>query len=418
MIKPEKRSEIYREKKLILATPQTIERDLKKGRLSLKDFVLLVADESHHSVGRYAYPYVSRRYRQEAENPRILGLTASPGGSREKINEICQNLGIDAVEIRTERDRDVTPYVKEKQIEWVYVELPESFLRIKKLLGSVYQSRIKTLQKLGFVRKKRISKKELLELQSKLMKGVNEGYRKALFGITPCIQAIKIEHALGLLETQGIVILEKYWRKLRKEGSKVNKKIVANRDVQAAMLLTQELKESGSKHPKMGKLCSVVNQQLLEKPDSKIIIFANYRDSVKEIVSVLKKIPAIKPVEFVGQRLGITQKEQVKRLEDFRSGIYNILVGTSISEEGLDIPAMDLAIFYEPVPSEIRSIQRRGRVGRQVAGKIVVLITKKTRDEAYYWTARAKERRMKGVLYGMKDDRKESGKAQSTLDRF
>ena len=145
-----------------------------------------------------------------------------------------------------------------------------------------------------------------------------------------------------------------------------------------------------------------MNQQLREKPDSKIIVFANYRESVKEIVNSLGNVENARPVEFVGQREGITQKEQNERLRNFREGKYNVLVCTSIGEEGLDIPEMDLAVFYEPVPSGIRSIQRRGRVGRQKIGRIVLLITKGTRDEAYYWSARYKEKSMHRTLYGMK----------------
>ena len=108
----------------------------------------------------------------------------------------------------------------------------------------------------------------------------------------------------------------------------------------------------------------------------------------------------------------MTQKEQNHRLSDFRDGQYNILVCTSIGEEGLDIPAMDLAIFYEPVPSGIRSIQRRGRVGRQKIGKIIVLITKGTRDEAYHWAGRQKEKSMQKTLHGMKEGH------QSGIDEF
>lgn len=418
MVKPEEREKLYKEKKLVFATPQTIQNDLQAGRISLKEFSLLVTDEAHHSIGRYSYPFVARRYLEEAENPRILGLTASPGATKEKINEICQNLGIEAVEIRTEKDRDVIPYVKEKQIEWIYVELPDSFLRIKKLLDSVYQSRIRTLQKLGFIRKKRVSKKELLQLQAKLMGGVKEGYKKALFGISPCIQAIKIEHALGLLETQGISILEKYWKKLRSDNSKANQRIVANKDAQAAMLLTQELKESGSKHPKIGKLCSIINQQLLKKRDSKIIVFANYRDTVKEIVGVLEKIPGARPIMLIGQKEGISQKEQIENIKEYEKGTYNCLVTTSIGEEGLSLESADIAIFYEVVPSEIRNIQRRGRVARVKIGKIFILVTKGTRDEAYRWSAYHKEKTMKRTLYGMKGDRKEPRKTQFTLDKF
>ncbi len=155
----------------------------------------------------------------------------------------------------------------------------------------------------------------------------------------------------------------------------------------------------------MGRLCQIVDRQVKGKSDSKLIIFANYRESVKEIVNSLKGIDGVRPVEFVGQKEGLTQKEQIQRIHDFREGVYNVLVGTSVSEEGLDIPAMDLAIFYEPVPSEIRSIQRRGRVGRQKVGRVIFLITRRTRDEAYFWSARNKEAKMHKTLYKMRAER-------------
>ncbi|MCQ2964873.1 MAG: helix-hairpin-helix domain-containing protein, partial [archaeon] len=64
----------------------------------------------------------------------------------------------------------------------------------------------------------------------------------------------------------------------------------------------------------------------------------------------------------------------------------------------IDIPAVDLVILYEPVPSEVRMIQRRGRTGRKSTGRMKVLITKGTRDEAYYWSSVNKERKMKRQL--------------------
>lgn len=402
MIKPELRGEIYKEKQIIFATPQTIKNDLIEKRLSLKDFSLLVLDETHHAVGEYAYPYIAKKYKESAEHQRILGLTASPGGTREKIREICKNIGIEAVEVRTEIDEDVTPWVKKKETQWIYVELPESFKKIRSIVNEEYTKKLNTLKKFGFLRSRRVYKKDLLSLQSRLYQGIKEGDKKAILGMSFVTQAIKLEYVLTLLETQGIRVLEKYWKKLRDGKSKSNERLVKNKNVSNAMWLTHSLFEQGSKHPKIGKLCSIVNQQLREKPDSKIIVFANYRESVKEIVNSLGNVENARPVEFVGQREGITQKEQNERLRNFREGKYNVLVCTSIGEEGLDIPEMDLAVFYEPVPSGIRSIQRRGRVGRQKIGRIVLLITKGTRDEAYYWSARYKEKSMHRTLYGMK----------------
>jgi Fanconi anemia group M protein len=203
-----------------------------------------------------------------------------------------------------------------------------------------------------------------------------------------------------------------------------------DRKIEKAMKLAEALEAEGRKHPKIGKLSEIVSKQLNEKPDSRIIIFANYREMVRELVKSLAAVEGAKPGEFMGQREGMSQNEQKQRIEEFKDGVFNVLVTTSIGEEGIDIPEMELAIFYEPVPSEIRSIQRRGRVGRTKVGRIVILIAKRTRDEAYYWTAQKKESIMRKTLYDMKEEsrlpkgehaniaRKPARRGQSSLSDF
>lgn len=401
-IRPEKRKKLYQEKKLVFATPQVIENDIQALRLNLREFSLLVIDEAHHSIGGYAYPYIAKIYMKVSKYPRILGLTASPGGTSEKIQEICKNLKIEAVEIRSESDRDVKPWVKEKEFEFIYVELPENFRKIKEYLEEALKERIEKLKNMEFLRKTKITKKELLSLQANLNQAIREGYGKAFQASSLVAQAIKIEHALTLLETQSISVLENYWKKLQSDSSLAAKNVLQDKRISKAMEMTQELYKVGAKHPKIGKLCSIIHQEFQRKPESKIIIFANFRDTVKEIVTALERVDGAKPVDFLGQKKGMTQKHQLERLREFREGKYNILVSTSVGEEGLDIPEMDLGIFYETVPSEIRAIQRRGRVGRKKIGRVVFLVTKNTRDEAYLWSAYQKEKRMKRTLYKMK----------------
>ncbi len=402
-INPMEREELYG-RRLVFATPQVIENDLRKGRLSLKDFSLLVIDEAHHSIGGYAYPFVAKLYLSQSRFPRILALTASPGGTKEKIEEIKKNLGIDAVEIRTDNDMDVIPWVKEKEVEWIYVDLPESFLKIKGYLQGAVEDRVKRLKSMGLIKKPKPSKRDFLELQARAQDSIRKGYKPA-FGISSLTaQIIKLEHSIELLETQSITVLEKYWNKLKEDPSGAAKNIMKDQRVANAIWLSRGLFESGSRHPKMGKLCQIIDNQVREKPDSKIIVFANYRESVKDIVSSLGNIEGVRPVEFVGQKEGLTQKEQIQRIHDFREGVYNVLVGTSVSEEGLDIPSMDLAVFYEAIPSEIRSIQRRGRVGRQKIGRVIFLLARGTRDEAYFWSAKSKEARMYKTLKTMKSN--------------
>ena len=73
-------------------------------------------------------------------------------------------------------------------------------------------------------------------------------------------------------------------------------------------------------------------------------------------------------------------------------------MATSVGEEGLDIPSTDVVIFYEPVPSAIRLIQRRGRTGRDSSGIVYMFMTEDTRDEAAHWSSRSKEREMYRML--------------------
>ena len=144
------------------------------------------------------------------------------------------------------------------------------------------------------------------------------------------------------------------------------------------MTLSNRLDEM---HPKLGALKDVVAQQLARKPDSRIIVFTNYRDTAEVVKNTLNTMRDIRAEKFVGQakrdgQKGLSQREQVQLVTEFVSGTYNVIVATSVAEEGLDIPATDMVVFYEPIPSAIRSIQREGRTGRRRAGRVVVLVTK------------------------------------------
>ena len=133
-----------------------------------------------------------------------------------------------------------------------------------------------------------------------------------------------------------------------------------------------------------------------------MLVFTQYRDTASHLVDQLNRVSDVKADRFVGQAStlrdkGLTQKEQVKRIRMLESGELNILVATSIAEEGLDIPAVDHVIFYEPIPSEIRYIQRRGRTGRKAPGEVTILATNDTLDMVYQYASKRRTERMKRI---------------------
>ena len=399
-ITPKKRKDIFSKSKVIIATPQTIQKDLENNRISLEDASLLVIDEAHRSRENFANTKVASFYEKQSQYPRIIALTASPGGSREKINEICKNLFIEKVEIRDEHHEEVSEFVKKKDIKWVEVSLPKEMKDIHKRIKSVYKSKLKELPKLGFNKPLSITNKtDLLKLQSQFRREIEKKNQIAYYGISLTSHLIKLDFLLELLETQGLGAVQKYWVKLNAENSKAAKAIVNNVEIKKAVEISDKLIENNVKHPKLVMLRNI----LKEESKNKVIVFTNYRDTIEEILNFLREDPEIKPLKLIGQKLGLSQKEQVDIIKKFEKEEYNVLICTSIGEEGLDILGASLAIFYDSVPSEIRAIQRAGRVGRLSAGRIIQLITKDTREQGYYWSAKRKEKTMRSILKKMQD---------------
>lgn len=420
-VKTDERVKRWEESQIICATPQTVESDLLKGRYSLKDVSLVVFDECHHGVGSYSYVYLASRYVKESKFNLILGLTASPGSDKEKIKEVCDNLYIQSIVVKTEEDNDVRPYFNPVAIDWVRVKMSSELEKIKTHVDKALKIRLKGLKNMGVIRTVSVNKLDILKargrVQSAIARSVNP--KKECFQAISILSAvINIQHSQELIETQGVVTFNKYVARLRKKKTKAAKSLIQDPNFGKAIYLAREAEKHGLEHPKLKKVTDIIKKELgqngqtklqsdryvkdADQKSSKIMVFTQYRDSLEMIHQKLEK-EGIKSAKFFGQasrdgEKGLTQKEQKEIIKAFKIGEYDVLLSTSVAEEGIDIPAVDLVILYEPVPSEVRMIQRRGRTGRKRSGRVKVLITNGTRDEGYYWASVNKERRMKHQL--------------------
>lgn len=420
-VKTDERVKRWEESQIICATPQTVESDLLKGRYSLKDVSLVVFDECHHGVGSYSYVYLASRYVKESKFNLILGLTASPGSDKEKIKEVCDNLYIQSIVVKTEEDNDVRPYFNPVAIDWVRVKMSSELEKIKTHVDKALKIRLKGLKNMGVIRTVSVNKLDILKargrVQSAIARSVNP--KKECFQAISILSAvINIQHSQELIETQGVVTFNKYVARLRKKKTKAAKSLIQDPNFGKAIYLAREAEKHGLEHPKLKKVTDIIKKELgqngqtklqsdryvkdADQKSSKIMVFTQYRDSLEMIHQKLEK-EGIKSAKFFGQasrdgEKGLTQKEQKEIIKAFKIGEYDVLLSTSVAEEGIDIPAVDLVILYEPVPSEVRMIQRRGRTGRKCSGRVKVLITNGTRDEGYYWASVNKERRMKHQL--------------------
>lgn len=403
--KPEERKKAWANARIIVATPQTIQSDVAQKRFGLEDVSLLCIDECHRSKDRFANTIVTKYYRESAKNSLVLALTASPGATKEKIDMICRNLGIEAIELRSENDEGVKEYVQEKNAEHIQVMLPEKIRELQGKIREVYQQKIRNLQSFGLVKPaKYVNKRDLLFMQKKLQTDIGRGNRAAFSGISTVAQALKLSHLLEIIETQSLKSAKEFLEKLKQEKTKAAQIISNDKTIVQVGQKLEALVAENVKHPKMEKIAEIIGDEVQRNPQGKSIVFANFRGTVDELVEHLKKNQQVRPVKLIGQKEGLTQKQQIETINKFAEGEFNCLVGTQILEEGLDVKGgAELAIFYDPGSgSEIRKIQRSGRVGRMKPGRVIFLITKETRDEAYFWAAHQKEKKMQNLLSVMK----------------
>lgn len=407
-VDPGERELLWLKSRAIFATPQTVFNDFRHGRISLRDVSLAVFDEAHRSVKDYTYTKLADAFRENSDHPLILGLTASPGASRERINEIKRNLFIEKVEARSDDSEDVKGYVEKTDVETIKVPMPDEYYETTLRLRELYNDKVKKLLSGGFLRSNRVSKKALLEaritisarLRSAQASGGQKGY---IYGaIINQAQAVTILHALEMIETQGAPPLLRYLEKLRERTDKGKSASSLIRDPKWLKMEEGAVALASVPHPKIGVMLKVVMEQLDDKPDSRVIVFTQYRDTIEDIVKALEA-QGIKASRFVGQSdrtgsKGMDQELQSKTLRRFEEGEFKVLVSSSIGEEGLHVPDVDLVVFYEAVPSEIRYIQRRGRTGRTTEGRVVILLAEGTVDESYYYSTLFKENRMKELV--------------------
>ncbi|HDQ07508.1 MAG TPA: DEAD/DEAH box helicase [Methanoculleus sp.] len=397
------RATIWRTSRYIFATPQVIKNDVLAGRYGFADVSLLIIDECHRAVGNYSYVFLAGEYNRTATHPLVLAMTASPGSSEEKIHEICMNMGIAAVESRTETDPDVKPYIHERDLTYVPVDLPPELAFAVRSLEAMIASRLRTLAGLGFrvPAPDKLTMKGIQAVQAQVQSRIKKKDPSGFTAASLLAECMKLRHATALAEGQGSEALKGYLHKLGRDGedpsaSKASKRLAGDSVFLELRAIAQTWETE--LHPKRGMVLELVQRQLELYPESRTIVFATYRDTVQILVDHMKE-HGIDCERFVGQaskdaERGLSQKEQLKTMEKFRNGEFRVLVATSVGEEGLDVPSTDLVIFYETVPSEIRSIQRKGRTGRHGAGTIIVLVTKGTSDEAYRWVSQSKEKSM------------------------
>ncbi|WP_123535258.1 DEAD/DEAH box helicase [Halosimplex salinum] len=407
--RPDARADLWSGARVVVATPEVVENDLVGSRIDLSDVVHCTFDECHRATGDYAYNYIAERYHEQARDALATGMSASPGDDEEAILEVCHNLGLRQVEVMTEDDADVDAYTHETSVDWERIELPETVVEIRDALNDVIQERLSKLKKLGVTNTSQpdVSEREIQKIQGKLRELMNNDQSEGYEGMSLLAEVRKIRTAVTYAETQSVESLRRYFERQKQAArssgaSKADQRMISEPKVREAIRRAEDYDDL---HPKFRRTRMLIAQTLGIEGGERVIVFTESRDTAETLTDFLNEHFTAR--KFVGQSDtegsdGMTQTQQQDTLDEFRAGEFEVLVSTSVAEEGLDVPEVDLVLFYEPVPTAIRAIQRKGRTGRQTEGAVSVLLAEDTRDEAYFWKARNDQKRMREELRSLK----------------
>ncbi|KAJ7139882.1 hypothetical protein C8R44DRAFT_765650 [Mycena epipterygia] len=392
------RARAWKEKRVFYMTPQTLNNDLVSENCDAGDIVLLVIDEAHRATGNYAYNEVVRFMMAKNPHFRILALTATPGGDPNAVQALIDGLHISRIEIRDENSLDLKAYIHHKNVESHVIAMSEEVNRIKEPLLALMKTVLKPLQERGIMHGSvNLATMHPYAPQAKMgdLKRDQQWLRPTLSKLSSLARGMGylIEGTIGMCNTcmQDLADDKEDDTEGGKKKSAKAKKLREDPLFQAVLkeLDLQRLR-GFAMHPKMERLKALVVQHFAERmgedgqetEETKVMVFVTFREAVDEIVDALNlEKPLIRANKFIGQgtdkqgKKGLAQKQQLEVIQKFKTGEYNVLVATSIGEEGLDIGEVDLIICYDAQKTPIRMLQRFGRTGRKREGTVHVLLS-------------------------------------------
>ncbi|MFX0132434.1 MAG: helicase-related protein [Candidatus Hodarchaeota archaeon] len=374
-----KRLKMFENARMIFMTPQ-----ITLDEFNLKDVALMIFDECHRAVRRYRYVKNAEKYFIEAENPHVLGLTATPGTPK-KLLSVMRNLQINKVSLANEESSTVTPYIHPIYEEYVKITLPPELMELRNFINRSLRKKLTILSHHPIVKKYveekyRINPHELSRIV-RLHMGTMGTLKPVL------MQVLSLTYLLNLVEAQSLKALEK--KLLTLQGSR-------NPIYQEINSMIIELKRKNIEHPKPKIASEIIQRYCKTHEDSRVLVFVQYLDSLDIVLDELLR-NNLKANKLVGQKT-MNQDLQREVLNDFKDGKFQVLIATSVAEEGLDVAQCDLVVFYDCIPSGIRTVQRRGRTGRRRAGQLIYLYTEGTWEESFIYISRKRIKETTRIL--------------------
>ncbi|XP_003800341.1 probable ATP-dependent RNA helicase DDX58 [Otolemur garnettii] len=399
---------------IIFLTPQILVNNLKNGTIpSLSVFTLMIFDECHNTSKQHPYNMIMFNYLDQKLGgssdplPQVIGMTASVGvgdakNTDEAMDYICRLCAsLDVSEIVTVKDNleelEQIVYKPQKYFRKVESRTTDPFKCIISELMRETESLAKSicgeLETLSPIQNREFGTQKYEQWISTVQKACtvfrlpdrDEESRicKALFLYTSHLR--KYNDALIINEharmKDALDYLKDFFSNVRAAGFDETEQDLTRRFEEKLQELETISVDPNNENPKLEDLCFILQEEYHLNPETRTILFVKTRalvDALKKWIEGNSRLNFLKPDILTGrcktnQNIGMTLPAQKCVLNTFgTNGANNILIATSVADEGIDIVQCNLVILYEYVGNVIKMIQTRGR-GRARGSKCFLL---------------------------------------------
>ena len=426
-VAPKKREEIWRQSRLIVATPQTVVSELEKNTIDLRGVSLVVFDEMHMANKKYAYVAIAKLC--QLHNIRVLGLTASSGDS-ERLELIEENYHLQWWLYRPSNDEEVKKFIFPKKEKRIVLDYPEwhreTIIYLRRVILRFHNAFAKSglIESISGIQDldRRLPFYRLTELNgiyARLNRWVEERKAEDKKLSTPKFlwyeyivlygAYYRLMHLLNLFVTEGYHVALKYIEEISKQLVWLNsddpwavpfyKRNAASRiwldnDFHEFRLRLISLVQNNKLHAKLARFLELVAEHL--KVNDKLLIFSNYKSTLDVLAEQLKARGI--DARIVAGNAFMKSPEQRIVLDEFEAGKFPVLLATTVVEAGIHVPKIDVVINYSMPLTGIAQIQRGGRAGRTAVGLIYYLIMDNSNDSSLYFAARSDNKYMDAEL--------------------
>lgn len=391
--------------------------------VQLSDFSLIIIDECHHTNKEAVYNNIMRRYlmqklknnRLKKENkpviplPQMLGLTASPGvggatkqaKAEEHILKLCANL--DAFTIKTVKENldQLKNQIQEPCKKFAIADDTREDPFKEKLLEIM--TRIQTYCQMSPMSDFGTQPYEqwAIQMEKKAAKEGNRKDRVCAEHLRKYNEALQINDTIRMIDAYNH--LETFYNEEKDkkfavieddsdEGGddeycdgdededdlkKPLKLDETDRFLMTLFFENNKMLKKLAENPeyeneKLTKLRNTIMEQYTRTEESaRGIIFTKTRQSAYALSQWITENEKFAEVGVKAHHLigaghssefkPMTQNEQKEVISKFRTGKINLLIATTVAEEGLDIKECNIVIRYGLVTNEIAMVQARGR---------------------------------------------------------